>query len=406
MTVQHQLGFAEESATAPTITGITFAAGVPNTGTVAATAHGLRVGDKLTLSGATPSAWNGTWTVQQVPTANSFVIFQPATTTNTTVQPTASNVSAWGVIKTPSRFAEMVSESLKLDNPPIASTAVRAGSRVVRADRFVPDRRGGGGDVIFDAKTRSLGIWLKHIMGAVSTAGPTDSAYTHTCTIADLLGLGMTVQVGRELAGSTHVQPFTFAGCKVASAELSCSKAGILQVKLTLRFLDESYGTALATASYPTSEELLTFIGGSVTAASAAWDAVSDITISIDNGLDTDRRFQRTSALAKEPLENNGRRITASLSCEFDSMTHYNRFASATASGRVAALTTVWRGPTLLGATTYPSLTASMPNFRFDGDAAVVEGPGLLRATMTGEAMNSTGNDALSLVYVTADSSP
>lgn len=398
----------EAAASVPSITGITFAAGTPNTGTVACTAHGLRVGDIVTLSGATPSAWNGSFAVQNVPTANSFVIYQPTTTTNTTVQPTAT-ATAYGVAGTVSRFWEFVSEGVELLAPPIMSEAVRNQNRVLRSDRFVPDRQGARGPVRLEVKTKGFGYLLSELMGSVATTGPTDSTYTHTGTIpsgAGMQGKSTTWQFGRPLVGSTYVAPYTYPGCKVIDWEFSAAIGGKLMLNMTLDALDEIVSPALAVPSYPSGDELITFAGGLVTIGGTAYD-VGDVTIGCTMGYNTERRAQRQNTLGKEPLEAEMRKYSISFGAEFLDQTIANRFAAATAAGRTAAVVCTWRGPTLLGTTTYPSITFTMPAVRFDGANPKVEGAGLINLSVTGEPMNTTaGNDAMTIAYATADSTP
>lgn len=402
-----QLGVADEVASSmPAVSSGVFAAGVPNTGTITfGSAHNLRVGDKLTLTGATPSAWNGTWTVQTVTSSTVVVIYLP-TTTNTTVQPSAA-ATLWGNTTTVNRFYEFVNEGIKLRAPRIVSEALRAGNRVNRTDRSVPDRNGATGPVVLEVKTKGFGLLLKHLMGSIATTGPTDSVYTHTASIGDLQGRGLTAQVGRPLAGSSWVQPWTFNGCKVLSWEFSCSVGGKLMLTLNLLAQDGSLTTALAVASYPTGDELITFGGGQVTIGGTQVGIAGDITITGDNGL-SERRFQYQSLLPKEPLEGAKRTYGVKIAAEFADLTHYNRFASTTASGRAAATTVSWRGPTLAGVSTYPSITFTMPAVAFDEAEPVVSGPELLRADLVGVAENSTGGtqDALSIAYATVDSTP
>jgi hypothetical protein len=403
-----QLGVADELlASPPTVTSVVFAAGVPNTGTVTTgTAHNLRVGDVVTFTGAVPAGWNGTWVVQSVTSSTVFVIWQPTTLANTSTQPTLA-ATRWGNTTTVNRFYEFVSEGMKLRAPRMVSTALRAGNKVSRSDRSVPDRQGVTGPVVLEVKTKAFGLLLKHLMGTITTTGPTDSCYTHTATIGLMQGRGLTGQVGRPVAGSTYVQAFTFNGCKVMSWEFTCSVGGILMLNLTLLAQDGSVSTALAVASYPTGDELFTFGGGRVQINSLDVGLAGDISIACDMGL-AERRFTRQSLLPAEPLEANKRTYTVRVGAEFSDMLHYNRFSSATQAGRSTAVTISWTAPTLAGASTYPSITFTMPSVAFDEAEPTVAGPELLRADLVGMAENSTGGtqDALSIAYVTTDATP
>ena len=104
------------------------------------------------------------------------------------------------------------------------------------------------------------------------------------------------------------------------------------------------------------------------------------------------------------------RDFTFDLTAEFTDMLQYNRYAAATRAGALATLSAVYTGPTLIGATTYPSLTiASGTNTaRFDKGNPVITGPDLIPLPLSGKILNSPAgtNDALTLAYVTADSTP
>lgn len=53
---------------------ISAAASTSTTMTITATAHGLSVGDRITIAGVTPSGYNGNWTVATVPDVNTITI--------------------------------------------------------------------------------------------------------------------------------------------------------------------------------------------------------------------------------------------------------------------------------------------------------------------------------------------
>jgi len=107
-----QLGFAEETQTTPVITTIVPAAGPPIIFTATTgSAHGLLPGDTVTISGATPSTYNGTWTIYQAPTTTTFTVV------TLTLLATCSAVGTYlagiyGRGPTVNRFYDVVSEGL------------------------------------------------------------------------------------------------------------------------------------------------------------------------------------------------------------------------------------------------------------------------------------------------------
>ena len=257
-------------------------------------------------------------------------------------------------------------------------------------------------------RTKGFGLLLKHMLGSIATTGPTDSTFTHTASLAAMQGLGLTYQKGVGLEQNTLVEPFTYNGGKVTKWQLECALDGILMLKVSLDGQNETQATALAVAVYPSGDELLTFVGGSITIAGAVYDVIKKITITCDNTLAADRRFLRGSALQKEQMDASWRNIDVTIESEFQSLTQYNRYAAATAAGTLAAVVATWTGPTLAGASTFPSLTVTMPACRFDGKTPVINGVGLLDQPLKAAVLNTAGgtNDAITLAYVTTDSTP
>lgn len=310
----------------------------------------------------------------------------------------------WGTAVTVTRFFEFNEESMELDAQRIESAGLRAGTRSLRSDRFAINRKGAAGSVTMEVLSKGFGWWLKHLQGTVATGALVDSTYTHTGTVGSLVGDSFTMQVGKPDTADT-VRPFTYTGCKVPGWKLSCDVDGIALLEVDVDAKDEDTAVALATASYPTAAELLTFVGGQLNVGGVATDIV-DVTISVGNSLKTDRHYQRRSSLKKEQLENGWREITADITVDFDSMAHYNRFASLTATGALAAVDVGWRGPTLAGATTYPELKATLANARFDGSTPKVEGPDLIQQKITLKGLADSTNGAIKLDYVTTDATP
>lgn len=406
--IYSQLGFAKEvRASVPVTSAGVGTAGVPNTVLYTSTAHGLRAGDVITLSGYTPSGHNQTTTVVTVPTANTFTV-QTGTTLlgNVTVHGTIA-ATAYGVATTPTRFFEFDSESLEADIAHIESKAIKYNSRVTRAARITNYVNGVNGDVTFEVLSKSFGYFLQAMFGAVATTGPTDSAYTHTATLADPRGQSFTIQ---KLVSPTQGGgfPFTYAGCKVTSWEISNDVGGILMLKLSFLGRTQDVTVPLAVASYPSGTvELLTFAGGQILMDGVALANVSKISITCDLKLSGDRRGIGPTTLRSEPLVAGIADIKATCSSEFNDMTAYNKYTAATSAGSLASLVSSWTAPTLIGATTYPKLTVTMPQARVDGATPKISGPDLLTVDIPFQALDSaTGNDAISAVYISGDVTP
>lgn len=308
--------------------------------------------------------------------------------------------STYGTPVTVTRFYELVSESLKLEIERIESAALRSGTRVQRSDRWVPGKKNIGGDIEMEVANKSFGLWLSHMIGtAVTTqpnAGPDPTVYDHTYTPSDL-PTSLTMQVGRTDIGGT-TRAFTYHGCRVSEWELEVAVDEIAKLSLTILGEDEDTSTGLATASYPSTLSLLTFVQGSITVAGSAFD-VMNAKIGGNNGLADDRYFLG-SQLRKNPLEAAMREYTGELEAEFTDLTAYNRFVN----GTEAALVLLLRGASISGIYFYDlQITA---NVRFDGETPEVSGGEIIGLTLPFKCVGNTSATAITVLYRTTDTAP
>lgn len=279
---------------------------------------------------------------------------------------------------------------------------LRVGTFVKRSDRFTPYYSGAAGPVEMDVMTKGFGFWLKHMLGNIATTGPTETTvYTHTATMADLLGKSFTLQVSRPFHPSGTVQAFTFEGGKIPEWELANSVDGNLVATVGTDFQQALTATALASAAYPASMENLCWAGGVVTIGGTQVP-ITEISVKGTNGLNTDRRF--INGTTDKAEQTGGRReVEFSLSCDFDALTQRTRAAATTRAGTLAAILATWTGPTLLGSTIYPSLSISIPAARFDNWKAANEGPEGITQELSGVGLYDGTNSAVSIVYKSAD---
>jgi hypothetical protein len=326
--------------------------------------------------------------------------------------PTASGIAAqlgyaaettWGSYKVPDHWVEVVSESFALNVQRIEGKGMRASNRVQRSDRWVSNKKGVTGSVQFEVASKGFGLWIKHCLGAVTTTTPGGgtNSKTHTGKVGDPFGLGLTVQVGRpDNAGV--VQPFSYMGCKITDWEIANTVDNFVTLSSTLDGQDESTVTGLASASYASADELLSFVGGALTIAGSQVATVHDISIKGTNALKTDRYGIRTSTLKKEPIQNGLIAISGSLTSEFESLTAYNRYVNGTQASVVAT----WTGATLLEGSIFPSLVCTMPVCRFDGTTPNLSGQDMLTQTLPFVALYDGSQEPISVAYTTLDTTP
>lgn len=300
------------------------------------------------------------------------------------------------------RFPEFVSEGITASYARVESNGLRPG-RLYRSDsRFTTYIEGAEGDLELEVGSKGFGLFLKHMFGSIATvAGAVGEVSTHTATPGPLAGKSLTVQVGRPLYDGSTVQPFTYAGGKITSWELSNSNDSNLMATLSMDFATEDTATALAAASYPTGIETFSWVGGLVTVAGTQFD-VTEATVSGENSLKTDRRYLRNNPAKKEQIGEDYRGGEFELTADFDSLVQRNRVASATAAGAMAEVRLRWEGKTLAGATTFPSLELVL-NGRFDSFEANVGGPEAIEQSLSGVYL---GASAVSAIYRTLDAAP
>lgn len=309
----------------------------------------------------------------------------------------------YGTAVTVSRFYEYDSESISDDFRRTEGDPLRVGGEgVIRSDRFIPYYGGGAGTVSMAALTKGMGFWLKHMLGTSATTGPAEtSVYSHTGTLGSLQGDSFTFQVNRPFNPSGTNQAFTFAGGKIPEWTIRNSAEENLYFDLNMDFASVTTGTALATASYPTGMEPLTWAGGVVTIGGSAYD-VTNFSVTCNNGMNVDRRQIRGNTAKKEP--NTGRReATFSLEADFESLTQRNRAASTSVAGALATISATWNGPTLLGTTLFPSVTVDIPAARFDEWSGATEGPDAISQSLGGVARWNGTNSAVTVTYKSAD---
>ena len=307
--------------------------------------------------------------------------------------------SVYGTPVTVTKFVEMVDESIQLNLDRIESKSLRSGSRVQRSTRWIANKMGASGDVTFEVQTKGMG-WLFELafgQGAVTTPGGGTLTRDQTFKLSDTPP-SATLQVGRPKVDNT-VQAFTYSGCMCTNWELACDVDGLLMFTLGIDAQDESTATALATASYPTSITLLSYLGGQIQLGGVNYD-VKKFSVKGDNGLALDRRFIRNSGLKKQPIPADFTEIDVEFTVEFADLVAYNLFTAGTLGTFSAAFT----GP-LIETTLSYGATFTAPIIRIDGATPTVSGPDILELDIKARILHdpAVSADPITFVYRTVD---
>jgi hypothetical protein len=401
MPLSTQLGLADE--TVATTAGS--ASGSVCTVTVGV-AHGLSVGDIVTVAGCSPSAYNGTFRLSAV--AATTVTYTAASAPGGAIS-SQGTISAYGLLGVvASRFLEYESESISTDTGRSEGNFMRPSMRVARNDRFVPYVMGASGGLVVQPLSKAFGFWLKHILGTVSTGTLTDSTYTHTGTVGSLAGVSFMAQVNRPLGNVNQVdQAVTWRGGKVREATIKMDREGLLTVELDLVFNQESTGVALASASYATSVEPFPW-GLASLSINSVQVPVNSFEVKINNGLDDARMKLQNTTARREPSENTRRVITTSFETDFDDLaSFYNRVRATTAANALLSnVVFTATAPTLAGATTFPTLSVTIPSVRVDEAQPNVAGPEVMTQAVSGVGLWTGSGSPITVAYTSVDATP
>lgn len=310
-----------------------------------------------------------------------------------------SEEATYGTVVTPDRAFEFRQESLKLEVQRIESSALRAGTRMLRSDRWTPGRRSVAGDITMELGTMGFGRWWKHALGGVATsqpaAVPSPTVYKHTFTPGDL-PVGQTIQVGRPDIGAT-VRPFTYHGCKIASWTLECSVNELAVFQAAILGEDADTATALAVASYPTGLEVMPFIQGALTVGGSTMD-VKQFSMQGTNML-ADERYFLGSALRKQPLEVGMRTVGGTMEPEFVDLAAYAAFVA----GDEAELVLLFQGGIIEDALHFETKVTA--NVRYDDGTPNVGGPQILANPIPYKVVDN-GTLSVKVEYQTTDVTP
>jgi hypothetical protein len=299
------------------------------------------------------------------------------------------------------RFYPFISSDFADEQERVEGESQRAGQYGLRDDQTFPVSKGWTGPLDLEVYTKDFGGFLELMGGSVSTSGPTDSLYTHTMTRAATIPAA-TLQTNDEFLDGTD-QAFTYAGGKVTKWKLSFEVGKPVMCTLECAGMTYTTATALASASYTSGYEPLTWAGTAITVGGTSVPMES-FTIEHEQALKTDRWKLKGSAARQEPVRSGRYKTTWSAKLDFDSLTQFNRFRASTQATNQAAIVVTATGPTLVGSATYPSLVATLAAARFDSFGKPLKGNELIMCDVGGAALDSGSTASVQLVYSNSQS--
>jgi hypothetical protein len=208
------------------------------------------------------------------------------------------------------------SESVRLDRALHSSGTIRT-SRQPQAP--VRGNVNVAGDINFELSPQ-YGRLLKHIFGSLVTTGGA-APYTHTYKIG-ALPVGMMIE--KQFTDLATAKYFQYNGCKVNQFKLSVKGEGFIPCTVSLLGAKETEASSTHDAT-ATDNGHTPFDGfeGSVKQGGSPLGTVTDMELSLDNGLDGDtyvidgtgQRYSMSEGLSK---------VSGKMNCLFDTTTLYD----------------------------------------------------------------------------------
>lgn len=310
--------------------------------------------------------------------------------------------STYGTRVIPTVFVDFNNESIARVQNNRVSAGLRKAQKVQRSDHQSQALKGANGGLQLDLAAEGTTKFLKHLFGkapalAQPNVGSAPTAWNHTFTLGDGLGLSFTTQIGRPGTAGT-VKPFDYLGCKMQDGTISQGIDDYATLDLTVDAQSEvDNQTLVAAPTYPTAQHLFHDGQLGVSVNSTAFNA-KQLSVKIDRNLAMDRYFQRSSTLKKEPIVNGLAALTGSLMGEFEDTTTYDLFTA----GTIVPIVFTWTGPQIASVINY-SLVITLPACRLDGPKPVTKGPGVLDADTPFTILYDGTNEPITAVLTTTD---
>lgn len=199
-----------------------------------------------------------------------------------------------------------------------------------------------GGPLTFACQYEGHEVIYKHALGnlASSKPDPTNDANTwlHTYTISDALPDSSGTEKGLSLEIDRDTNEYVCEGCKIASIEWAIDVNGILICTINISAEDAAFAASPTGAlSFPTAAYVKYSdqpSGGYVVTYDSAELKCTNLTWTLNNSLDVDRRYLGSN-LISEQVRMNKVEVTGSMTIDFDSTEEYDDFIAHTTQALV-----------------------------------------------------------------------
>jgi len=190
-----------------------------------------------------------------------------------------------------------------------------------------------GGPLTFACQYEGHEVIYKHALGNLVSSQPDvtsdEDTWLHTYKISDALPDAAGTEKGLTLEIDRDTHEFLCEGCKIASIEWSIDVNGLLVCTINISAEDAAFTTAPTGAlTYPTAAYVKYSdapSGGYVVLYNSAELKCTNLTWTLNNNLDVDRRYLGTN-LISEQVRASKVEVTGSMTIDFDSTDEYDDF--------------------------------------------------------------------------------
>ena len=320
--------------------------------------------------------------------------------------------STYGTTQTPvTNFLEAKKVSIVPSVQHMESPALRYGTKVLRADRQVVNRKGAAGDIDLDVTSNNMARWWRHAMNddrAFSTIKTTAAAsvYLYTYNIGDPAACpSMTIQRGISDSTGT-LRRMDAVGAFIQSWDLQNKIDGILEASFSVDARDDiPSASAPTTATYSATSEVLTFAGGVATVAGTTTN-VKSIDLKCQMGMALDRYQISGSTLKSRPILDKMTEITGTVELEFGyapGTWATSDLVSKYRAGTTIAFDATWTGATAIASTYYPFLEATATSAMITKADVTIDGPGIVMMSVDFKILDDGSNPPLVLKYQSSE---
>lgn len=292
--------------------------------------------------------------------------------------------TTWGTAVTVDKFFEYDTESFAGTSEYYDGVGLRADTTFEPSTRTKKLKRTAGGGMGMSLPYKNLGVILDQMVtGTVTPVVVNGTGYKSTFNVGSGAAptKSATIQINKPRSDSTDVA-FTYPGSMITEAAFSFATGSVPTLSTSWVSKDETTpsttpaGAALASASYPSGDNIWTDIEIAVSVNSVAATRVTAVnfTWSIPRAV---RPFLDGASTYGQPVVNGRAAIAGTIDAEWDDTTvaYYDLFRAGT---MVPIVVTVAGTTAISGSTAFPTMVYTMSAAQLRGTSPSVGGPDLI----------------------------